>query len=51
MKKNESVSSDGLMDFYKGESVIIRVCVSVGSTVVFACIAKRRFLLITSVQV
>ena len=39
---------------YEGESIIIRnscICVSVGSTVVFGRIARRGFLLITTVQV
>jgi hypothetical protein len=39
---------------YEGESIIIRnavVFVSVGSTVIFACIARHDFLLITTVQV
>ena len=40
--------------FYEGESIIIRnavAFVSVGSTVVYACIARRGFLLITAAQV
>jgi hypothetical protein len=40
---------------YEGESIIIIrnavACVSVGSTVIFACIARRDFFLITTVQV